>query len=73
LLAGGQQHVHLPGRGLFADLAGQRNQLVGGVAAGADDHDHLMAGLFGAQGAARRRHDPLRRGHAAAPEFLDYE
>ncbi len=52
LLAGGQEHVHLAGRRLLADLAGQRDQLVGGVAAGADDDDDLVAGLLGPE--ARR-------------------
>ena len=40
---------------------GQLDQLVGGVAAGADDDDDLVAGLLGADGPPRRRHDPLRR------------
>ena len=70
LLAGGQQHVHLAGRRLLADLAGQRDQLVGGVAAGADDDDDLVAGLFGADGPPCRRHDPLGGRHTGAAEFL---
>ena len=32
LLAGGQEHVHFAGRRLLGDLAGQFDQLVGGVA-----------------------------------------
>ena len=39
LLAGGQEHVHLAGRGPLADLAGQVDQFVGGVAPGRDDHE----------------------------------
>ena len=49
---------------------GQLDQLVGGVAAGADDDDDLVAGLLGADGPAGRRHDALRRRHAGAAEFL---
>ena len=56
--------------GCFADLAGQVDQLVGGVAAGADDDDDLVAGLPGADGPAGGRHDALGRGHAGAAEFL---
>ena len=70
LLAGGQEHVHFAGRRLLGDLAGQVDQLVGGVAAGADDDDDLVAGLFGANGPPGRGHDPLRRRHAGAAEFL---
>ena len=70
LLAGGQQHVHLAGRRLLADLAGQLDQLVGGVAAGADDDDDLIAGLLGADGPPGRRHDPLGGRHAGAAELL---
>ncbi len=70
LLAGGQEHVHLAGRRVLGDLAGQLDQLVGGVAAGADDDDDLMAFAFGADGPAGRRHDALRGRHAGAAEFL---
>ena len=42
LLAGRQQHVHLAGRRMIADFAGQVDQLIGGVAAGADDDDDLV-------------------------------
>ncbi len=73
LLAGGQQHVHLAGRRLLGDLAGQLDQVVGGVAAGADDDDDLVAGLLGADGLAGRRHDPLRRRHARPAELLHHE
>jgi len=41
-----------PGR-LLGDLAGQLDQVVGGVAAGADDDEHLVAGLPGADRLAR--------------------
>ena len=70
LLAGGQQHVHLAGRRLLGDFLGQLDQFVGGVAAGADDDDDLIAGLLGADGPPRRRHDALRVRHAGAAEFL---
>ena len=49
---------------------GQLDQLVGGVAAGADDDDDLVAGLLGADGPPGRVHDPLRRRDAGAAEFL---
>src|SRR5262249_17561069 len=64
---------HLARGRLLGDLLGQRNQLVGGVAAGADDDDDLAAGLAGADGPPRRRHDALGRGDAAAAELLDNE
>ena len=56
--------------GCLGDLLGQLDQLVGGVAAGADDDDDLVAGLLGADGPAGGGHDPLRGRHARAAEFL---
>ena len=70
LLAGRQQHVHLAGRRMLADLAGQFDELIGGVAASADDDDDLIAGLLRADRPPGRPHDPLRRRHTAAAEFL---
>jgi len=70
LLAGGQQHVHLARRRLVGDLVGQLDQLVGSVAAGADDHDHLVARLAGADRPPGSPLDPLRVRHAAAAELL---
>ena len=70
LLAGRQQHVHLAGRRMLADLAGQGDELIGGVAAGADDDDDLAARLLRPNGPPGRPHDPLRRRHTAAAEFL---
>ena len=54
-LAGGQQHVQLPGRRGRRHLLREVHQLVGGVAHRRDDDDHLVAVLAG-------RHDPF--GHA---------
>ena len=43
-LAGGQQHVHLAGRRVGRDPPGQRDQVVGGVAHGGDDHHDVIPG-----------------------------
>jgi hypothetical protein len=70
LLAGGQKHVHFAGGRRVAQFAGQFDQLVGGIAARADDHDDLTAFLLGADGFARGRHDAFRVFEAGAAEFL---
>src|SRR5205823_1159618 len=57
-------------RRVLTELMGELDQLVGGVAAGADDDDHLVAVLVGADGPARRRHDPLRRRHTRPAKLL---
>src|SRR5262249_19507410 len=64
------QHVHLAGRRPLGDLTRQLDQLVGGVAAGADDDNDLVARLLGADGPPRRRHDARGVGHAGAAELL---
>ena len=48
---------------------GQLDEFVGGVAAGADDDDDLVAGLLGADGPAGGVHDAFRVGDAAAAEL----
>ncbi len=70
LLAGGQEHVHLTGRRLVADLAGQGDEFISRVAASADDDDDLVVGLLGPERTSSRRHDALGRRHAGAAEFL---
>ena len=53
LLAGGQQHIHLPLGRPVGDLPGQSDQLVGGVPQGRDDDDDFVAlGLSPRQRAA---------------------
>lgn len=43
LLAGGQEHIHLPAGRVLGDLAGQVHKIVGGIAHGADHDDHFVA------------------------------
>jgi hypothetical protein len=43
--AGGEQHVHLPGRRHRRDLVGEVDEVVGGVAHRRDRHDDLVTGL----------------------------
>jgi hypothetical protein len=50
LLARGQQHVHFTRGRMIADLTGQFDQVVGLVAASADNHHHLVAGPSGVDG-----------------------
>ena len=73
LLAGGQELVHLPlgRRAVAADAACQCDEIVGGVAHGADDDDDLVALLLGRDGPAGGLVNPLRVGNAAAAEFLN--
>ena len=52
-LAGREQHVQFARRRQGGDPQGQLHQLVGGVAHGGDDHDHVVPELLGG-------HDPLR-------------
>ena len=70
LFAGGQEHVHFAGGRPIADFAGHADQVVGGVAAGADHDNDLVPGFLGPDGSSGRRHDTFRRGDAAAAEFL---
>ena len=70
LLAGGQEHVHLACGRMLADFLGELDQFVGGVAAGADNDDDLVAGFLGADRFASGVHDALGVRHAAAAELL---
>ena len=53
-LAGGEQHVELAAGRVVGDLAGQVEQLVGGVAHRGDDDDDVVAVLLGRRRSARR-------------------
>ena len=58
-LTRGEQHVHFArGRGR-ADLSGQVEQVIGGVAHGGDDHDDVVALLLGLDDALSDATDPL--------------
>ena len=71
LLAGRQQHVHLAGGRILGDLLGQLDQLVGGMPAGRDDDQHLVAAVVSLDRAASRRQDLARIGQARPAEFLN--
>ena len=58
-LTRGQQHVHFPRRRGRADLSGQVEQVVGGVAHGGDHHDDVVALLLGLHDALGDAADPL--------------
>ena len=63
LLAGGQQHVHLPLGRLGADGPGQGREFVGGVAHGGH-HDHQIMAVLAALGdASGHVADPFHIGH----------
>ena len=72
-LTRGQQHVHLPrGRGR-ADLPGQVEQVVGGVAHRGDHHDDVVALLLGLDDALGDAADPLGVGHRGSAVLLHDE
>ena len=59
LLAGGQQHIHLPGGGVVGDLRRLCDQVVGGVAlSGYHDH-HVVARVVGLRDDARHVENTL--------------
>src|SRR5690606_32728427 len=70
LLARGQQHVHFPAGRRVADLMGQGDQLVGGVAHGRYHRHHVVAGPFRGDDAPRYRFNPLGRRHRRPSVFL---
>ena len=73
LLAGGQQHVHLPLGGRAADRPSQARELIGGVAHGRH-HDHqIVAGLAAGGDALSHGLDPFHIGHGGAAELLDQQ
>ena len=76
LFAGGQELVHFAlGRDLVApaegaDFPGQLDEVVGGVAHGADDDGDLISLLLGGDGAAGGTMNFFRIGDTAPPELL---
>ena len=50
--AGGEQHIHFAGGRVLGDLLGERNQLVGGVPAGRNNDQDLVAARVGLDRAA---------------------
>ena len=69
-LAGGEQHVELAPRRQRADLLGEVEQLVGGVAHRGHDDDHVVAGPSGVDDALRDALDALGIGHGRAAVLL---
>ena len=69
-LAGGDQHVHLPARAGGRDLGGQVEQLVGLLAHGADDDDHLVAAPAGPGHVVGHGAYAIGVGDRGAPELL---
>ena len=59
-LPGAEQLVHLPRRRVVGELVGEGDQLVGGVAHGADHHHHPVAELPAAPHPVGDAADPLR-------------
>src|SRR5690606_16076935 len=70
-LPGGEQHVELPLVPVGADLGGQVEQLVGGVAHGGHDDGDLVAGAVGLHDALRHASDRVDVGHGGAAVLLD--
>ena len=70
LLAGGQQHIHLPLGGLGVDLLGLVNEIVGGVALSGQDHQELVPRPVGIGNDPRHVPDPLGVADGAAAKFL---
>ena len=59
LLAGRQEHIHLPLAGAGVDFPRLFNQVVGGVPLGGDDGDDVVAGLVGVQDDVGDIEDPF--------------
>src|SRR5205807_4735643 len=70
-LAGADQLVHLPRRRVVVELMGEGDELVGGVAHGADHDDHAVAEPACALDPLGHPADALGGGDAAAPVLLD--
>ena len=69
-LARGEQHVQLAARGQRADLRGQVEEFVGGVAHGGHHHDDGMPGLAGRDDALRHPLDAVGVGHRGSTVLL---
>ena len=72
-LTRGQQHVQLAGGWLAGHLVGEVQEVVGGVAHGGDDHDHLVAGVAGLGHSPGDPADAVGIGDRRAAELLDNE
>ena len=73
LLAGGEQHVHLALGGLGADVAGERDELVGDVPHRRDDRHHVVARLLACDEAIGDRADAVGATHRRAAELGDHQ
>ena len=70
LLAGGQEHIHLPLGGVGVDLLRLGDQVIGGVTLGGQDHDHVVALQIGLRDDTGDISDALGVLYGAAAEFL---
>ena len=70
LLAGGQEHIHLPLGGVGIELLGLGDQVVGGVPLGGEHHHHAVALLIGLGDDPGHVAHAVRVGDRAAAEFL---
>ena len=68
--AGGEQNVELAPVGVVRHLAGERDELVGGVAHGADDGDHAVPAVPSPRDARRRVLNLIRIGERTAAVLL---
>ena len=73
LLAGGQQHIHLPLGGVGVDLRGLGNQIIRGVALGGEDRHDPVAPAVGLGYDAGHVADAVGIRDGAAAEFLNDE
>ena len=69
----GQQHVHLARRRRRADLPGQVEQVIGGVAHRGDHDDDVVALLLGLDDALGDAADPVGVGHRGSAVLLHDE
>ena len=70
LLAGGEEHIHLPLGGLGVDLRRLGDEIVGGIPLGGEDHDDVVPREVGLGDALGHVLDTLGVLHGAAAKFL---
>ena len=70
LLAGGEQHIHLPLGGVGIDLLRLGDEIIGGVTLSGQDHDHVVARQIGLRDDAGDVADALGVLHRGTAEFL---
>ena len=70
LLAGGQEHIHLPLGGLRVDFRRFINQVVGGVSLGGEDRDDVIAFAVRLGDDTRHVANPVRIRHRGPAKFL---